>query len=435
MSQTELFQSESAPHSNKEEEPEENAPLAEQLRPKKIEEVIGQNHILGEEKPLSKIIQNQKWSSIIFYGPPGVGKTTIAEIIASQEKRRIVKMNGALQTGKDIKAQIEAAIKLRDKPLIFIDEIHRFNRGVQDTLLPAIEKGYIKMIGTTTHHPGIYLVSALMSRSLIFELKAIATPKIIKILQKACKVAGIQAEEKALETIAQKSDGDSRQAINQLETLGSIGKITDALVHEQRTYRRHDKNGDSHYDLISAMIKSIRGSDPDAALFWMLRGLEAGEDPRYIARRLIIHASEDIGLADHRALLVANAAWEACDRVGMPECKLNLSHATIFLASVPKSGTVTAAISKAIAEIEHGAPIPIPDSIRDNHAPDDRSLNKGMKRQENYLFSHNYKNGIAPQRYIPENIQFLEFRQSGEETEIAQRVKDWREQRKQLTQN
>jgi putative ATPase len=411
--------------------PQEHTPLAILVRPTSIDHIYGQDHILGHDCTLRKIITNEKWSSIIFYGPPGTGKTTLAEIMAKKEKRRLIKLNGTLHTGKDIKAAVNSAMAIGDRPLVFIDEIHRINRGYQETLLPATEQGIIKLIGTTTHHPGIYIISALISRSIIFELNPIKTEHIVQILKRAQESQNIDVTDKALETIARKSDGDSRIALGQLEILSSLGPVTESIVNAQRTYRRHDKDGDSHYDLISAMIKSIRGSDPDAALYWMLRSLNAGEDPRYIARRLIVHASEDIGLADHRAILVANAAWEACDRVGMPECRLNLSHATTFLASCPKSGTVTAAMGRTSEYIDSQKPIGIPSALRDNHAPADRSTNKGLSNREDYMFSHDYEGGIAPQRYLPPELRFLEFRESGEETEIKNTVLNWRNTRTQ----
>ncbi|MBR5457833.1 MAG: replication-associated recombination protein A, partial [Kiritimatiellae bacterium] len=341
-------------------------PLAARMRPSTLDEVIGQKHILGEGKLLRRVIEADRLTNVIFYGPPGCGKTTLAEVIARATSREFVRLSGVLAGVADIRRICEGARNsLGGKgTILFVDEIHRFNKSQQDVLLPYVEDGTVVLIGATTHNPNFFINTPLVSRSLVFELHSLSNDEITDVIKRAlsdcekgCGGIPSRIDDDALEFLASTSNGDARHALTALEIAmrstppseDGVVAITLEIAQEcvQKRFVRYDKTEDGHYDTISAFIKSIRGSDPDAAIYWLGKMLVAGEDPRFIARRLVISASEDIGNADPRGLSIAVAAMQACEFVGMPECAINLSQATTYLATAPKSNASCMAISEA----------------------------------------------------------------------------------------
>ena len=337
------------------------APLAVRMRPTSLSEMVGHSHILGRGCLLPELVKSDTFGSLIFYGPPGCGKTTLANVIACETKSRFVKINAVLSNAAQLRTELaEAARRRGERTILFIDEIHRFNKAQQDLLLPDVEEGNVRLIGATTQNPGFYINAPLLSRSHLFRLEPLGVEDVVKVLRRALEDCargmgnfGCKASDDTLRAIAAISDGDLRRALNALETIvvsaGGGAEITadSVKIFAQERRIRYDSDEDEHYDTISAFIKSVRGCDPDAALYWLAKMLAGGEDPRFIARRLVILASEDVGLADSRGLLVANAAFDACERVGLPECELNLAHATLFLAAAPKSNSATAALAAA----------------------------------------------------------------------------------------
>lgn len=397
------------------ERPHDVSSLYQKVRPRLFEQVQGQERLLGPDGPLRALLESNTWSSILLYGPPGTGKTTIARICATREKRSLRLLDAAKNSPSDLRKTLEAA-RLEDRaPLLFIDEIHRFDRGTQDKLLPALESGAVRMIAATTHDPRVHLASALISRSHLFELNPLDATALESTLLAALAHPQVDELEKAfvlkkegvIAEIAQLAQGDARKGLNLLEIALRMKRCSKGQIRTlagSGTFLRHDKDGDAHYDLTSAMIKSIRASDVDATVYWTARLYDGGENPLFIARRLIIHASEDIGLADPSALQTANAAWEACHKVGRPESIIPLMHAAIHLAKAPKSVSVVQAIGRARYALASNPLQPVPETIRDNHAPDDRSLNKGMLRKS-YTNPHQ-----APQKYDPSDYLRLELR-------------------------
>lgn len=410
-------------------------PLAARMRPTTIDEVVGQQHILGEGKLLRRVIEADRLTNVIFYGPPGCGKTTLAEVIAKTTKRNFVRLSGVLSGVADIRSICDRARnELGGKgTILFIDEIHRFNKSQQDVLLPFVEDGTVVLIGATTHNPNFFINTPLTSRSLVFELKPLTPDEISLVLKRAlsdkekgCGIIPSKIDDDALSFLSTISEGDARHALTALEiAMRSTPPDNDDVVHltleviqecVQRRLVKYDKKEDGHYDTISAFIKSIRGSDPDAAVYWLGKMLVAGEDPRFIARRLVISASEDIGNADPRGLSIAVAAMQACEFVGMPECAINLSQATTYLATAPKSNASCMAISEAMADIESGAVQPVPEHLKNKHV---KAI--GSEKVTEYKYPHNFANHYVKQEYLGVPKSYYRPTQEGYEATIAKR--------------
>lgn len=389
-------------------------PLAERLRPNTLSELAGQQHLTGKGSILRTAIENGKVPSMILWGPPGVGKTTIANIIAQTLRVPFYTLSAISSGVKDVREVIEAA-KTQENVILFIDEIHRFNKGQQDALLGAVEKGIITLIGATTENPSFEVNSALLSRCQVYVLKPLDEEELIALLQhaidtdEALKEKKIELKETA--ALINISGGDARKLLNLLELVtespGDNIVITDDKVMEiaQQRIAIYDKNGEQHYDIISAFIKSIRGSDPNAAVYWLARMIEGGEDVKFIARRLLILASEDIGNANPNALLLANATFEAVNKIGYPESKIILSQCVTYLASCAKSNAAVVAISDAAAAVNQFGDLPVPLHIR--NAP--TKLMKNLNYGKNYAYSHNYENNFSPQEYLPEQLSGKKF--------------------------
>lgn len=415
---------------------DDSSPLAARMRPQTIEEVVGQSHILGEGKLLRRVIEADRLTNVIFYGPPGCGKTTLAEVIAQSTKRNFTRLSGVVSGVADIRKICDRARnELGGKgTILFIDEIHRFNKSQQDVLLPYVEDGTVVLIGATTHNPNFFINTPLTSRSLVFELHPISPSDIAKLLERALgdSVRGFGKmptvfDDDAKEFLSTICDGDARHALTALEIAmrstpyGEDGKIhlTLDVIQEcvQRRQVRYDKKEDGHYDTISAFIKSIRGSDADAAIYWLGKMLTAGEDPRFIARRLVISASEDIGNADPRGISVAVAAMQACEFVGMPECAINLAQATTYLATAPKSNASCMAISEAMADVESGAVQPIPEHLKNKHV---KAI--GSERVTEYKYPHSFANHFVEQVYMNVPKNYYRPTEQGYEATIAKRM-------------
>jgi putative ATPase len=413
-------------------------PLAVRMRPQHVGEIIGQDHIVGEGCLLPRLIQADNFGSLIFYGPPGCGKTSMAEVIAAETQSKFVRINAVLSNVAEVRDILRLARYEPDKrTILFIDEIHRFNKSQQDLLLPDVEAGNIRLIGATTHNPGFYVNPPLLSRSHLFRLEPVDVESVAIVLARALKdvARGLgahrcTAEPAVFEAVADFSGGDLRRALNALETLvlsQPLGAHVDAQAVEvfaRERQIRYDRDEDEHYDHASAMIKSIRGSDPDAALYWTFKMLQGGEDPRYIARRLTILASEDVGLANSHALTVATAAFEACEKIGMPECEYHLAHAVLYLATSPKSNSVTKAMHAVKKSLRDEPVQAVPLWLRDAHTKTNKALGHG----KDYLYSHDYPSGISGQEFMLAPQQFYVPGHSGAEAATAQRL----EQLKQL---
>jgi putative ATPase len=429
-----------------------DAPLAVRMRPRSLEEVIGQEHVLGEGSALRTAIESGKPHSAILYGPPGAGKTTLARIAASGAQGAFEE-ESAVNAGKaEIRGVIERARERRrasGRPtILFLDEIHRFNKAQQDALLPAVEDGTLTLIGATTENPYFEVNSALLSRAQVYELRPLEPEQVEEILRRALTdpergIADPPAvADEALAMLATRSGGDARVALGALERaaervadldhsgVGSKSAAVDVAAVEDALQRKaidYDRQGDRHYDFISAWIKATRGSDVDASLYYLAVMLEGGEDPRFIARRMVIFASEDVGNADPQALLVADAAARAVDRVGLPECTLNLAQATVYLALAPKSNASHKGLSAARAEVRaHGAKTP-PDYLRDAHYPGAASLGRG----EGYRYPHDEPGGVSGQPLLPEELRgrrFYEPTDRGLEAELGKRLSELRQQ-------
>ena len=395
-------------------------PLAERIRPSSLNELLGQEHLVGKNSILRKAIENGKIPSMIFWGPPGTGKTTIANIIANSLKVPFFQLSAISAGVKDVREVIEQA-KTKPGAILFIDEIHRFNKGQQDALLGAVEKGIITLIGATTENPSFEVNSALLSRCQVYVLKSLNEEQLIKLLQNAInkdeilKSKKIKLEETA--ALINISGGDGRKILNLLDIVVDAFSstdslvITDKLVMEvaQKRIALYDKSGEQHYDIISAFIKSVRGSDPNAAIYWLARMIEGGEDVKFIARRLVILASEDIGNANPTALVMANTCFDAVNKIGYPEANIILSQCTAYLASSPKSNAAVAAIGAALSVVKKYGDLPVPLHIR--NAP--TKLMKNMDYGKNYEYSHSYENSFSPQEYLPEEIAGTKFYEPG----------------------
>lgn len=405
---------------------EKESPLAARLRPRTLEEVVGQQHIIGKDKLLYRAIKADKLSSIIFYGPPGTGKTTLAKVIANTTSAEFTQINATIAGKKDMEAVIEKAKDTQGmygkRTILFIDEIHRFNKGQQDYLLPFVEDGTIILIGATTENPYFEVNSALISRSIIFELKPLEREAVQTLIKRAVYdtdrgmgAYGAIIDENAAEFLAELSGGDARHALNAVELgvmttqRGEDGKIhlTMEVVQEciQKRVVRYDKTGDNHYDTISAFIKSMRGSDPDAAVYYLARMLYAGESVTFIARRIMICASEDVGNADPNALQVAVSASLAVERVGMPEAQIILSQAVSYVASAPKSNAAVNAVFGALQVVEETGNLPIPPHLQDAHYKGAAKLGHGT----GYKYAHDYPNHYVRQQYLPYELNGKEF--------------------------
>jgi putative ATPase len=407
-------------------------PLAVRMRPQNLSEVIGQDHIVGEGCLLPRLIQADNFGSLIFYGPPGCGKTSMAEVIAAETQSQFVRINAVLSNVAEMRDILRMArYEPSKRTILFIDEIHRFNKSQQDLLLPDVEAGNIRLIGATTHNPGFYVNPPLLSRSHLFRLEPVDVASVAIVLERALLDVerGLGAHRCSADTavyraVADFSGGDLRRALNALETLvlsQPVGSHIDAdavEVFARERQIRYDRDEDEHYDHASAMIKSIRGSDPDAALYWTFKMLQGGEDPRYIARRLTILASEDIGLANSHALTVAVAAFEAAEKVGMPECEYNLAHAVLYLATSPKSNSVTRAMHAVKQSLRSDPVQAVPLWLRDAHTKTNQALGHG----DGYLYSHDYPCGISGQAYMLDPQVFYVPGESGAEVATAQRL-------------
>jgi putative ATPase len=423
--------------------PAGDAPLATRMRPRSLADYIGQGHILGPGKLLRRAIEADRISSVLLYGPPGTGKTSLAQVIAASTKSRFERLSGVEGNVGDIRRVVASASNrlqnTGEKTILFIDEIHRFNKAQQDVLLPDVESGLLRLIGATTHNPFFYVNSPLVSRSQIFQLEPISVEDLLELLRRAVAdperglgTLRVVLEPDAARHLATVSDGDARKCLNALEIAarttppgedGSI-RVTLAVAEEsiQKKAVVYDGDGDAHYDTISAFIKSLRGSDPDAALYWLAKMLHAGEDFRFIARRLIICASEDVGMADSNALVVAVSAQQAVEFVGLPEANLILAHAAVYIATAPKSNRSTVAIGKASAEVREGRTLAVPKHLRDGHYKGSRRLGHG----EGYKYSHDYDGGYVPQAYLPEGRVYYEPTENGLEKRIKERLDHWR---------
>ncbi|MGJ8649845.1 MAG: replication-associated recombination protein A [Opitutaceae bacterium] len=407
-------------------------PLAVRMRPRALGEIIGQPHIVGEGCLLPRLIQADNFGSLIFYGPPGCGKTSLAEVIAEETESKFVRINAVLSNVAEMRDILRLArYEAEKRTILFIDEIHRFNKSQQDLLLPDVEAGNIRLIGATTHNPGFYVNAPLLSRSHLFRLEPVVADAMVDVLATALtdveRGLGSQrctAEPAVFQAIADFSGGDLRRALNALETLvlsqpigAHLNEETVEVFARERQIR-YDRDEDEHYDHASAMIKSIRGSDPDAALYWTFKMLQGGEDPRFIARRLTILASEDIGLANSHALTVAVAAFEACEKVGLPECEYAIAHAVLYLATSPKSNSVTLAMGAVKKSLRDQPVQAVPLWLRDAHTKTNKALGHGA----DYLYSHDFAHGVSGQDYLLEPKQFYHPGTAGAEAATAQRM-------------
>jgi putative ATPase len=423
-------------------------PLAERVRPETLEEYIGQEHLLAKDKMLYRAIVTDNISSAIFYGPPGVGKTTLARIIANQTKANFIELSAVTAGTADVRkivSEAEMNLKLYSrKTIMFLDEVHRFSKSQQDSLLPSVEKGVIILIGATTENPYFEVNNALLSRSMIFQLRALTDDDVKKSLKNALRSPkgfgelSIDVEDEVFDYFAIHSNGDIRKALNALDMAVKTSKrinnkivitVEDAKECIQRKMTLYDKNGDNHYDTISAFIKSMRGSDPDGAVYYLAKMLDAGEDPIFVARRIVVHASEDVGNADPFALMVATSAMTAAHMIGMPECRINLAQAAIYVACAPKSNASVMAIDSALTDVRKNRDSGIPPHLMDAHYKGAEKLGHGV----GYLYPHSF-GGFVKQQYLPDshkNKVYYNPTGNGMEGKIKERLNRlWGEEKK-----
>jgi putative ATPase len=420
-----------------------SAPLAARMRPGSLEEFIGQEHILGRGQLLRRAIESDRIQSLIFYGPPGTGKTSLARIIARQTRSHFERLSGVESNVADMRRILAGASnRLQNtgqSTILFVDEIHRFNKAQQDVLLPDVESGVVRLIGATTHNPFFFVNSPLVSRSQIFELRPLTPEDLLKLLQRALADAGrglghmkIEAAPEALKHLSTLSDGDARKALNAIEiAVLTTPPAADGFIHislavaEQSIQKKaivYDGDGDAHYDTISAFIKSMRGSDPDATLYWLAKMIHAGEDPRFITRRMMICAAEDVGLADPMALLVANAAHQAAEFVGWPEARIPIAEAAVYIACAHKSNSAYLAIDAALADVRAGRTLPVPEHLRDAHYAGAEQLGHG----KGYQYAHDHPGHFVAQDYLGSVKRYYEATDQGHERKIKERLDQWR---------
>src|SRR5215469_1910526 len=420
---------------------ESSAPLAARMRPRSLDEYVGQQHILGPGKLLRRAIESDRLSSILLYGPPGVGKTSLAQIIATTTRSQFERMSAVESGVGDIRRVLAmAALRLKNKgtkTILFIDEIHRFNKAQQDALLLDVENGLVRLIGATTHNPFFYVNSPLVSRSQVFQLEPLHQSDLVLLMERALRDPerglgkyGVSTGPGALDFLAEVSEGDARRCLNALEIAvlttppDSEGRIqlTRSIAEEsiQKKAVVYDAKEGEHYDTISAFIKSMRGSDPDAALYWLAKMLYAGEDIRFIARRIVIAASEDIGMADPNALVVAVAAQQAVEFIGLPEARIPLAHAAVYLATAPKSNRAYIGLGQALEDVEKGRVLAVPKYLRGTGS---KLLGEGA----GYKYAHDYEGGYVPQAYLPEGRIYYQPTENGFERRIKERLEYWRQ--------
>jgi putative ATPase len=422
--------------------PTAHAPLAARMRPRSLDEYVGQRHILGEGKLLRRAIESDRLTSIILYGPPGVGKTSLAQVIASATESHFERLSGVESSVSDIRRTIASAgLRLknrRTRTILFVDEIHRFNKAQQDVLLPDVESGLLRLIGATTLNPFFYVNAPLVSRSQIFQLEPLSGKDLEDLMEQALRdeerglgKIPIEADPAALRFLAEASEGDARRCLNALEiavltTAPSDGgkiRVTRQIAEEsiQKKAIVYDTGDAQHYDTISAFIKSMRGSDPDAALYWLAKMLYGGEDIRFIARRIVIAASEDVGMADPQALIVAVAAQQAVEFVGLPEARIPLAHAAVYIATAPKSNRAYLGLEQATEDIKKGRVLAVPKYLRG-------SGSKLLGEGEGYQYAHDFEGGYVPQAYLPEGRRYYDPSEIGYERRIKERLDFWRSQ-------
>lgn len=423
--------------------PSAQAPLAARMRPATLEEFAGQEHILGPGQLLRRAIEADRIQSLILYGPPGTGKTSLAQIIAARTRNRFERLSGVESNVAEMRRVLSAAANrlanTGQSTVLFIDEIHRFNKAQQDVLLPDVESGVVKLIGATTHNPFFFVNSPLVSRSQIFELRPLAEEDLLRLLRRALadEARGLgrlrlRADDSALGHLARLADGDARKALNALEIAAlTTAADADGVIHidlaaaEQSIQKKavvYDGDGDAHYDTISAFIKSMRGSDPDATMYWLAKMIHAGEDPRFISRRMLICAAEDVGLADPLALVVAHAAHVAAEFVGWPEARLPIAEAALYIATAPKSNSSILAIDAALKDLQSGRTLAVPEHLRDAHYAGAQRLGHG----EGYQYAHDHPDHFVPQDYLGSARRYYEPSDQGAEQVIRERVARWR---------
>ncbi|MBM4043145.1 MAG: replication-associated recombination protein A [Planctomycetes bacterium] len=435
-----------APSSDEEPKVEANAPLAARMRPRTVEEFAGQDHFFGPGRLLRRMLEADRLASVIFYGPPGTGKTALAHVIAHHTQARFVAINAAASNVAELREVLAVARERHragKRTVLFVDELHRFNKAQQDVLLPDVEEGVVRMIGATTHNPFFTVTSALVSRSQIFEFKPLTRDDVKAIVRRALSDEErglgkhkVELTGDALDFLAEVSDGDARRALNALEVgvlttpRGPDGLVRyDLKVAEDSIQRKavvYDRDEDAHYDAASAFIKSMRGSDPDAALYWMAKMLEGGEDPRFVARRIVICAAEDVGNAQPLALVLASAALQVAEFVGMPEARIPLAQAVTYIATCPKSNAAYLAIDRAMEDVREGRVLEVPEYLRDASYRGAKRLGRG----EGYQYAHEGEGHFVEQDYIPVERTYYEPTDEGAEKQIKERLEAWKKRKR-----